>query len=997
MLFAFVSPAPAVGPTSRMTQYAHTAWRIQNGVFTGAPLSITQTNDGYIWIGTQTGLVRFDGVRFAPWKPPEGKRLLSSNSIFSLLADRDGSLWIGTGTDLAHWVGGDLVNYSNARGRINAIRQDVNGTVWITRSRVREATGPLCEVRGAELVCHGSSEGFQFPFAQPLALDAEGNYWVGGSSSLARWRAGSATVYTPVSLKGAAGLSGVQGLAAGPDGTLWVGMNRAGPGLGLQQFRNGAWAPFVTEGFDGSKLAVTALFFDRSNTLWIGTDNQGIYRIRDGKVDGFSSADGLSSDTVQSFYEDREGDLWVVTSEGIDCFRSTRILSFSTREGLTANEVNSVIAARDGNVWFGNQGALDYLRQGQSGSIRPDRGLPGASVTAMMEDHAGQLWVGVDDGLWINHAGKFSAVKHADGVPTGAVISLAEDRNNVVWALPVANPARLLRIEGLVAQDVLAEAKLPRISSLATDRAEGIWLGLSTGELTRYRSGNLETYKFNQTEPTAIRQLTVRADGSVWGSTLDGLVVWKNGALRNLRVQNGLPCDRIFGSVTDRENDLWLYSECGLVRIDHGELNSWWENPAIVLHPRLFDVFDGARPAIPAFQPIASLAPDGRLWFTNETIAQVIDPAQLEKNELPPPVHIEAVVANRQSYGLGSKISLPPRIRDLQIDYTALSFVVPQKVLFRYKLEGHDPDWQDAGTRRQAFYTDLRPGTYRFHVIACNNDGVWNEVGDVLEFIIAPAWYQTIWFRVLAVLAVLLAIFALYRLRVRQIAHGITALYDERLAERTRLARELHDTFLQTIQGSKMVADDALDRPADAVRLRRVVEQLSVWLGQAVEEGRAALNSLRASTVEQNDLAAALRRATETCVVAGRMDVAFVVTGEAREMHPIVRDEIYRIGFEAIRNACAHSGANKLGVALAYNHDVVVRVTDNGAGIDPAVVADGKEGHFGLPGMRERALRIGAELTISTSPSVGTEINLVVPGGLAFQKPAHPSEITRSS
>jgi signal transduction histidine kinase len=307
-------------------------------------------------------------------------------------------------------------------------------------------------------------------------------------------------------------------------------------------------------------------------------------------------------------------------------------------------------------------------------------------------------------------------------------------------------------------------------------------------------------------------------------------------------------------------------------------------------------------------------------------------------------------------------------------------------VRFRYKLENHDVAWQEPGTRRQAFYNDLRPGNYRFHVIACNNDGVWNNAGAILDFSIAPAWYQTNWFRVLCVVSGFLIVAVLYRLRVRQIARSIGVRFDERLAERTRMARDLHDTFLQTIQGSKLVADDALDDPGDPVRMGRAMEKLSKWLGQATQEGRAALNSLRTSTTEANDLAQALQRATEDFPLPSSMAVTFTVVGDAKRMHPIVRDEIYRIGYEAIRNACVHSSASQLEVELTYGQDLALRVSDNGVGTDSEVADLGKDGHFGLQGMRERAVRVGGRFTLVSSPSSGTEIKLIVPGGIVFQK-----------
>jgi signal transduction histidine kinase len=367
-------------------------------------------------------------------------------------------------------------------------------------------------------------------------------------------------------------------------------------------------------------------------------------------------------------------------------------------------------------------------------------------------------------------------------------------------------------------------------------------------------------------------------------------------------------------------------------------------------------------------------------------VLQVIDPDHLNGNALPPPVHIEEVVADRENYSLNRELRLPPLTRDLEIDYTALSFVVPQKVRFRYKLEGRDTAWQEPGTRRQAFYTDLRPGKYRFRVIACNNDGVWNEAGATLDFSVAPSWYQTNWFRGLCFVFAGFIVCAMYRLRVLKISRAIAARFDERLAERTRMARELHDTFLQTIQGSKLVADQALRPSTDLIEMRRAMEQVSAWLGQATQEGRAALNSLRTATTRTNDLAEALRRVTEDGGIPSSMGVTFSVIGDAREMHPIVRDEIYRIGYEAIRNACTHSGASRLQVELRYADDLVLRVLDNGTGIDAAIADRGKDGHFGLQGMRERAARIGGKLTLVSSSNSGTEISLIVPGGIIFRE-----------
>jgi signal transduction histidine kinase/ligand-binding sensor domain-containing protein len=998
LLFLFAASSVwAVDPSRHISQYAHTAWRVQDGVFSGAPNAITQTADGYLWIGTQAGLLRFDGVRFVPWTSPNGKPLPASN-VTALLGARDGSLWIGMEGGLSHWDNRELTNYLIEPTRINSIIEDHSGTVWFVRSRGSDAEGGLCQVIGAGTRCYGKEDGLPgADAAGTLFEDSLDNLWIGCDLKVVRWKPGSpSTAYNPRGLKLYQGVDGVQGLAPNPDGSVWVGLDLAGHGLGLQQLVQGAWKPFVVPGLDGSTLEVQTLFLDRENILWIGTLKQGIYRIHDRTVDHFISADGLSSDAVYRFYEDREGNLWAATAKGIDCFRDVRVATFSTREGLSVDEVDSVLATEDGTVWSGGPGALDALRQGNVSSIRAGKGLPGNQVTSLLEDHAGRLWVGIDHTMSIYKNGKFSRIDKRDGTPIGAVVGMTEDMDNNVWVETIGPPRTLIRIHDLKVQAEFPVPQMPAARKIAADPQGGIWLGLVSGDLARYRHGKTEIFAFEHDSDARVNQLIVSSDGSVLGATGLGLVGWKQGKQQTLTVRNGLPCDFVNALIEDSHSALWLYTQCGLVEIAGSEMKRWWEQSDTTLQLKTFDALDGAQPGRAPFAG-AARTPDGRLWFANGVLLQMIDPDHLIANALPPPVHIEEVIADRKSYSPGKDLRLAPLTRDLEIDYTALSFVAPQKVRFRYKLEGRDAAWQEPGTRRQAFYSDLRPGRYRFQVIACNNDGVWNDAGATLDFIVAPAWYQTNWFRALCLVSGGFLVCAIFRLRVRQISRAINARFDERLAERTRMARDLHDTFLQTIQGSKLVADDALDPSTDPIRMRRAMEQLSLWLARAMQEGRAALNSLRTATAQTNDLAEALRRVTEDGIVPSSMAVAFSVVGDAREMHPIVRDEVYRIGYEAIHNACMHSSASRLEVELRYGDDLALDVSDNGTGIDPAIADSGKDGHFGLQGMRERAGRIGGKLMLRSSSSSGTEIKLIVPGGIIFRKmiPAQPSLSTR--
>jgi signal transduction histidine kinase/ligand-binding sensor domain-containing protein len=983
VLFLALSPGWGVDSNSRISQYGHTSWKTQDGAFSGSPVVITQTTDGYLWIGTNVGLVRSDGVRFASWNPPTGSRLLDSR-IFSLLGTRDGSLWIGTGYSISRWKGGELTNYPELSGRIESIVEGDDGTVWLVRTQATDKAGPLCRLKDERFRCYGVSDGIPFALGIQLSKGSSGELWVGGYSELCRWRPGSCSSYFANGPRGPETFASLRGVTAGANGAVWAVIDRSSHVLQFEHFEHGSWTSVAFPTVTTVNSDVTALFVDRNETLWVGTANHGVLRVRGGDVDHFGSADGLSSDAVLRFYEDAEGTLWIVTSEGIDNFRDLKVASYSVSEGLSAAAASTVLASPDDTVWIGNYRALDSLRAGRLSAIRAAHGLPGLNVTTMFEDHAGRLWVGLDTGLWVYDRGIFRAIRHPDGTAFGVIFAITEDVQHNIWVR--AGP-HLDLIRDLRLQNEFTSAQISTAYILASDPRGGIFLGLVNGDLVHYQDNKTQTIASTEVgNRRQIRDLLVESDGSVWGTTLDEVARWKDGVRKNLSTRNGLPCDGIFALVQDNGKSLWLYSRCGLITIDKAQLDSWWDDPDRVVKFKLLDAFDGVQPGLTSLKPQATRSPDGRLWFVNGQILQVVDPDHLQQNTIPPPVHVEDIVGDRKSYSPKEGLRLPPLTRDLEIEYTGLSFVAPQKVRFRYKLEGRDTGWQEPGTRRQAFYSDLPPGKYQFRVIACNNDAVWNEEGATLDFSVAPAWYQTSWFRVLCAASAVLVAWVFYQLRVRQIAKAISDRFDERLAERTRMARDLHDTFLQTIQGSKLVADDALDPSTDPVRMRRAMEQLSVWLDQAMQEGRAALNSLRTSTTQRNDLADAFRRAAENGHIPGSMEAVLSVVGDARDMHPIVRDEVYRIGYEAIRNAYLHSRGSRLEVELRYGQDLTVRVRDNGVGIEPTVATHGKDGHFGLRGMRERAARIGAQLTIVTSATNGTETTVVVPGRIVFRK-----------
>ena len=968
----------AVDPNRRISQYSHTAWRLQEGAFKGAPYAIAQAENGYMWVGTAVGLYQFDGIRFVPWKSSDGTEL-SPASVFSLKRAPDGSMWIASTDGLKHLSQGHLTSVTDAQHIASAITLDSEGKLWFTRNKPK----PLCHLVQERVQCFGPSDGVPFDHisGDALATDGSGNIWVGNDTAFLRWRPGSSTLYRPEGLRTNANLWGISSLASTSDGSVWAGAVFSGPGLGLQRMTQGAFHPFIASHFDSSSLEVRVLFVDRHQTLWVGTTHHGIYRITANKVDHFEAVNGLSGNEVVRFFEDAEGNLWVTTSGGVDKFSDLAIATYSTGEGVTTTEVDAVVAGHDGTLWIGGADALDVLRDGDVMPIRGEDKLHGKQVTSLLEDNKGQLLVGINNTLNVYENGSFRQLKRADGSAYGVVQDITEDSEKNIWVYGPGPPSALSKL-----RDLKELEQFPALRGhLAADRSGDLWLGSRGGVLTRLHKGKIDRFDFRLNSSARTVQVLTDFNGAVLGATSSGLIAWRDGKQRTLTVANGLPCDQIRAVIGDRSNNLWLYTRCGLVEIAATDVQRWWADPGSVVKPTTFDELKGFRSGQAPFQTAAK-TPDGKLWFANNVSLQMVDPDNLYQNAVPPPVQISGIVADRKSYGPVQGLRLPALTRDLEIDYAGLSFMVPQNVRFRYKLSGHDTNWQEPDTRRQAFYNDLRPGTYVFNVLACNNDGVWNETGATLQFSIAPAWFQTVWFRIVWTMCACLLVWLTYHLRVRSIARSISARFDERLDERTRMALELHDTFLQTVQGSKIVADDALEPTADQTRMRQALEKLSLWLGQAVTEGRAALHALRVSTTEKNHLAEFLDRTAKAHAQRTSISVAIIVIGDAKDLHPIVRDEVARISEEAIRNACMHSNASQLTIELRYGREMSVIIKDNGVGMDPEVVDAGKVGHFGITGMRERSDRIRAKLTISSTLNSGTRVSLIIPGEVVYRR-----------
>jgi signal transduction histidine kinase len=693
------------------------------------------------------------------------------------------------------------------------------------------------------------------------------------------------------------------------------------------------------------------------------------------------------------------------------------VTTISTEQGLSSHAILSVVASKDGNIWIGTDNGLNKWRNGEVTVYRRrsrpsgpgsspaalmsagaantpvvrtiiDSGLPADSVNFVFEDGRGQIWVTTNDGVAILTAGRFVPV---GSVPAGIVFSITEDRNGTVW---LSHQEGLFRLRDARVVERIPWATLrggePATVLLRDEVQDGVWLGFRDGHVAYFKQGQVTaTYATRE----GLGSLHIDPKGTLWATTRQGLSRVKNGRVLTLSSENGLPCNTVHWMMEDDTDSVWLYTACGVVRIAQSELDAWASPSKSRIHATVFDGIDGVRirQFHVGYSALVAKAVDGNLWFVPVGGLSIIDPHHLAANSLPPPVQIEQGTADGQTYAASNGLQLPAGVRDLSFEFTALSLVVAEKVRFRVKLEGQDDRWRDLVNQRHVQYTNLPPRTYRLRVLAANNSGVWNAEGASLEFVIPPMWYQTKWLRALAMATFLALLWAAYLFRMRQLQHAFDMTLDTRVAERTRIARELHDTLLQSLHGLLLRFQTASyllpERPAEAKdKLDRAIEQAA----KAITEGRDAVQGLRASTVDRNDLAAAIRTLGDELAAeasaAAPPALSVAVEGQTRDLRPIIRDEIYRIAAEALRNAFRHAQATCVEVEIQYDkHAFRLRVRDDGRGIDSTVLAShGVEGHFGLRGMPERAALIGGKLAVWSEVGGGTELELRVPASAVY-------------
>jgi ligand-binding sensor domain-containing protein/signal transduction histidine kinase len=973
---SFSATAWALDPAKAASQYLRDQWTAERG-FPGGPVSaLAQTRDGYLWVGTEAGLFHFDGVNFSRVREPDPASPMI-DQVLGLIVDDAGELFARLpNPSLLHQTDGAFAQVSldpdNFDSRATALARARTGDVLIS-----SRTNGLVAFSRSRFRTLVSSDSLPSSLINSIAGTSVNDVWFGTRDQGLFHLQGNRITPIPIG----AGELKINCLLSGDKGELWVGTDQ---GIrqwnGRELIRPAPLAPLAHQ-------QITALIEDRDSNIWIGTRDRGLIRWNANGLAYLDPFDGAGRPPVNALFEDREGDLWSGTSNGIERLRDRAFITYPAPRG---ENNGPVYADSSGRIWWGPaSGGLRWLTSEGKVHEVTQAGLD-KDVIYSITGKGDDLWVGRQHGgvtrLHLRNGSFQSEIyTHADGLAANGVFAVTQSTDGALWAGTLnAGVSRIQRggVTTYRSDDGLGS---DTVNAIIAGRDGAMWFATPKG-LTSFSQGQWRLYRLPDSLPAAnVNCVLEDSAGVLWLGTSRGIAVLD---ADRISVPPGLPSSlssQIFGMAEDKIGSLWIVTSDRLLRVARDRLMRGALEDGDL---REYGLADGV-PMVEGIKRDRSIVadPSGRIWISTNQGVAVGDPARLARNSVLTLVRIESISADGIPVSLAQP-RIPAATRRIAIRYRGLNLSAPERIRFRFMLDGFDHGWNLPLDGNEAFYTNLGPGPYRFHLAASNPDGAWNGEEAAIALRVDPSFWQTWWFRVSFAGGLILTVLILYRLRLRQVSRQLSIRFDERLTERNRIARELHDTLLQTIQGSKMVADDALDAgdngSPDPERMRCALEKLNVWLTQAVEEGRSALNSLRSLSPEADDLTEAFERAARECMNRSSVKVVFSVEGSVKPVHAIARDEIYHIGYEAIRNACNHSGGSLLEVELNFTRNLELRVRDNGTGIDPAVAANAKQNHFGLTGMSERAARVGGKLSLFTSANGGTEVELIVPGNIAF-------------
>lgn len=984
-LLLSAAPARALDPHTDIRQFKHSRWTADDGVPQGI-YALAQTPDGFLWIGSDAGLHRFDGVRFDA--EPASLGTPGYAPVSALMSARNGDLWIGYQSGrIAVLRNGKLLDRSPPASDRWVFRlfEDSTGAVWAITGNTSH---PLVRWRGGQWQNIGADWGVTNSFAWSMAEASDGGLWLGDGTSTLLLPRGERRFRSVGHANNE--VSGDNfGLAVDRTGRVWrssafTGTVRlsAAPAAGAD-----AAAAAVVPVASGAH-AYRSFLFDRDGALWGATYSAGIYRIADPQSlyaggqpveENFTTQDGLSSDRAQAILEDREGNIWVGTSAGLDRFRVATIrLAANVPPHSQFGYV--LLRAHDGSVYVADSTHL-YRTDANGESTQLLEGLNNPQT--LCEDATGSVWLKTGDALLRSEHGLFKSMPIPDK-PRRGFMDCAATSDGRVWYTRVRGG--LVRYENGAWIESLADGPNGphKITTMIAAPGGGLLAYVRSVGLTRLDPPAMRVVWKQAEIPGAEVTVLYAIGNDVIVASVGGVSRLRDGKVTTLKRQDAW-LQGVTGIAESQDGHLWLMSRAGIVRLTVAAFLRSFDDPKQALHAELFNFDDGLRaPAAPGYSRNSAVrGGDGTLWFlTTDGVAQ-IQPSRLARNPLPPPVKIVGLAYGSQRVRDPVALSLPAGVSRVEIDYTALSLSIPARVRFRYRLDGVDNEWVEAGSRRQAFYTNLGPGRYRFRVVAANNSGVWNEAGASLDFTVPPTFLQSAWFKALLILALALLLWGLYALRLRYDRARLHDRFDTQIAERNRIARDLHDTLLQGTQGMLLSFQALASKLPPEATLRQQMERVLDRTQDIIREARDRIYLLRDPAASTMDLAECLRLHAQGMAAEHALLCDFEVSGEPRPLNLMAYEELRQIGREAITNACLHSGGTRVDVLLDYaNVGIHLMIRDDGKGI-----ADGQQSadrHWGLSGMHERASLIGAKLSVTRRDSGGTQVSVSVRADRAY-------------
>ncbi|HKX27431.1 MAG TPA: two-component regulator propeller domain-containing protein, partial [Blastocatellia bacterium] len=896
---------------------------------------------------------------------------IKNKYIQSLIAGRDGSLWIGTAGGLISLKDGKFTTLAIPGGMaancINTLYEDRQGNLWIGTYGAG-----LTRFRNGEFTRYTSQEGLASDFVYAVIEDHAGNLWVGTRQGLDCFKDGKFTHYT---VKDGLPFEQVAAIHESRDRSLWIGT--AG---GLTRFKDSRFTTYTQN--DGLSFEIVkCIREDQAGVLWIGTEGGGLNRFVDGKFTAFSLKEGLSNSSVLDLYQDREGMLWIGTlGGGLNRLRDDRIITYTTKEGLVNDVALAIYQGRDRSIWIGTIGGLTRFKDGQFSNYLTRDGAADIKVLALTEDDGGNLWIGTNGGLCRFKNGQYTTYTAKDGLSHNTIRALHYDRDGTLWIGTRGGLDRLK--DGKFMPPSTLGFQSNTVHIIYEDRGGSLWFGSNEG-LARFKDGQFTTYTTREgLSHDFVFSIHEDAEGTIWiGTAGGGLNRFKEGKFVGYGTKDGLFDDGVHQILEDARGNLWMSCNRGVFRVSKRELNDFAEGKIRAVTSVVFGTSDGMKSSEcnGSTQPAGIKTGDGRLWFPTMKGAAVIDPDAIRSQRLPPLVHIESIVANNQKAiltgnpGLISFSSNTPR---LEINYEGISLSAPEKVRFRYYLEGFDRDWIDAGSRRVTYYTNLPPGTYRFKVMAGNSDGVWNETAASYEFYLAPRFYQQYWFYLLCAALVACTGWGIYRLRVRQMQARFLAV----LEERNRIAREMHDTLIRGIVGaSALLGAGSKMLTVSTQQADTYLEMASVELKKSLDEVRVAVSGLREAATDEDSLPNAINSVIRRMTAGTTIDARCIVRGHPQPMPEAVAEHLLQIGREAVANAVQHAAAGHILVEVQFDpHLFEMHISDDGMGFEVDKPKSDGASHFGLIGMRERAEAIGGQLILESQPGEGTRVSVRV-------------------